>query len=94
MSVLKPYMKAINRDELFLSCNIHSAYSYAMKRAGITAAHFHDLRRTFATHLKDKGVPLHTMAKLLGHSSIAMTERYLATHDKILLDSVSKISFI
>jgi integrase len=94
INLLKPYLKAIKREQVFLSCDIRSAYNYAMKRAGIIDAHFHDLRRTFATHLKDKGIPIHTMTKLLGHSSIAMTERYLATHDKILLDSVAKISFI
>jgi len=41
---------------------------------------FHTLRHTYATWLAQKGVPLHTLAGLLGHKTIAMTQRY-AHHD-------------
>ncbi|GBC62951.1 site-specific integrase [Desulfonema ishimotonii] len=44
---------------------------------------FHTLRHTFASwHVQD-GIPLFTVAKLMGHSSTAMTERYshLAPND-------------
>jgi len=37
---------------------------------------FHTLRHTFASWLVQAGEPLYTVAKLLGHSTIAMTERY------------------
>ena len=37
---------------------------------------FHTLRHTFASWLVQKGVPLHTVAELMGHKSIAMTQRY------------------
>jgi integrase len=37
---------------------------------------FHDLRHTFATRLAMKGVDLATIAKLMGHHGIRMTERY------------------
>lgn len=36
----------------------------------------HILRHTFASHLAQAGVPLYTISKLLGHSSIRMTEIY------------------
>lgn len=36
----------------------------------------HDLRRTFATHLRDAGVPIEVTAALMGHSSITITARY------------------
>ncbi len=37
---------------------------------------FHTLRHTFASWLVSSGAPLHTVGKLLGHSSTAMTDRY------------------
>jgi len=37
---------------------------------------FHSLRHTFASWLVQQGEPLYTVQKLMGHASIAMTERY------------------
>ena len=37
---------------------------------------FHGLRHTYASWLVQNGIPLITVQKLLGHSSITMTERY------------------
>lgn len=37
---------------------------------------FHTLRHTFASWLVKRGHPLYTVAKLLGHKSITMTQRY------------------
>ncbi len=47
-----------------------------MKKAEIEDFCFHDLRHTFASHLVMAGVPLLTVAELLGHKSIDMTKRY------------------
>lgn len=37
---------------------------------------FHSLRHTFATWLTQSGVPIHEVQKLLGHSSVRVTEIY------------------
>ena len=37
---------------------------------------FHSLRHTFASWLVQMGKPLYTVSRLMGHSSIKMTERY------------------
>lgn len=37
---------------------------------------FHTTRHTFASWLVQRGVPLYTVAKLMGHSDIRMTQRY------------------
>ena len=47
---------------------------------GITDARqklvFHSLRHTFASWLVQRGTPIYEVAKLLGHSTVRMTERY------------------
>lgn len=45
-------------------------------RAGLRPLGWHLLRHTFASHLAMRGVPLHIVQKLLGHSTIGMTMRY------------------
>ncbi|MFI3270966.1 MAG: tyrosine-type recombinase/integrase [Pseudomonadota bacterium] len=37
---------------------------------------FHSLRHTYASWLAQRGVPLHTLAGLMGHKTVAMTQRY------------------
>ncbi len=37
---------------------------------------FHSLRHTFASWLAQKGVPLHSLAGLMGHKNTTMTQRY------------------
>lgn len=44
--------------------------------AGVPRGHPHLLRHTLATDLLSQGVSLQTVATLLGHSSIKMTERH------------------
>ncbi len=54
-------------DELGLNDNI------ADKRDKIV---FHSLRHTYASWLAQKGVPLHSLAGLMGHKTTTMTQRY------------------
>jgi integrase/recombinase XerD len=39
--------------------------------------HPHGFRHTFAVELEAAGTPVTTISKLLGHSSVAVTARYL-----------------
>jgi integrase len=51
----------------------------------------HDLRRTFATHLRDAGEPIEIVAELMGHSSTAVTARYYRSNPKKLRDASLKL---
>ncbi len=48
----------------------------ALKAAGITDFHFHDLRHTTASMLAAQGASLLEIADVLGHKTLAMVKRY------------------
>ena len=68
--------------------SLRAAYDETLAKAGITNFHFHDLRHTFATRLVQNGVDLYRVQKLLGHKSIAMTQRYAHHYPESLRSSV------
>lgn len=48
----------------------------ACRDAGVEDFSFHDLRHTYASHLRMKGADLDDIRRLLGHSDLRMTIRY------------------
>jgi integrase len=55
---------------------VKSGFRRAREAVGLPHVHFHDLRHSCASILISLGVDLYTVSKILGHSSIASTERY------------------
>jgi integrase len=89
-------IKRVNNNAtggLFNITSVKTAFNTAVRKAGIEKVRFHDLRRTFATHLRDAGVDITIICEILGHSSVKVTERYLYNSRQALLDSVKKIGF-
>lgn len=64
---------------------INKAFQKAAKEAGVKDATFHDLRRTFTCwRYREDKILLTTLSKLLGHHSVAVTEKsywFLMTND-------------
>lgn len=65
----------------------------AAKRAGFPRGrrNAHKLRSAFATSLLEEGVPISVVSRLLGHSKIQTTARYLACRDKDRRNAVAKL---
>jgi integrase/recombinase XerD len=61
------------------------------EQAGIKGASSHSGRRTFATTLGDKGVGIRVIQKLMGHSHIGTTARYIECSDTQLEQAVQLI---
>ena len=95
LNELNNYMQvnSIN-DCLFKTKRVKRSFKTALKKANIENFRFHDLRRTFATTLLYNDVNIKTIQNILGHSSIMMTERYLANDSKKELDAINKLCFI
>ncbi len=51
------------------------------KQAGLDDVRLHDLRHNFASQAVLNGVPLPTVARLLGHRQVSMTLRYAHVAD-------------
>ncbi|MEO5811997.1 MAG: site-specific integrase [Rhodanobacter sp.] len=76
IAILTQWKTQEPEGRLFKVFSIYKAWLQLMTDADIQDFHFHDLRHTFASKLVMAGVNLYVVSKLLGHSSIAMTERY------------------
>lgn len=76
---LKPWLKHIPLPINFEG--LKSGFRRAREAAGMPHVHFHDLRHSTASLLANAGEDLHTISKILGHSTTRMSERY--SHIKV-----------
>jgi integrase len=72
--------------------DIKIALKGAGKRSGVGHVHLHMLRHTFATRLRDRGVPLDRIKELLGHKSMAMVLRYAKARPEQLRDAIQALN--
>ncbi len=72
--------------------NIYPKIQIYYDRVNIKGADVHTLRRTFGSLLVQKGVSIFTVSKLLGHSSVIITENhYAALLESNLSEGVKKL---
>lgn len=78
----QPYFCVISRPTTgapLHSGQVRETLKELAERAGIEKrVHPHGLRHTYAAYLMDRGVPIHEIQAMLGHASLAVTERYVS----------------
>jgi len=91
-SLMKRFV-LINKEGNKIGNNFSRDFALTAKKSGI-ARHirFHDLRHTYATLFMINGGQLHTLKRILGHSTIKVTERYAHVADNYLSQSANIVS--
>jgi integrase len=70
---------------------IKRSFKTGCRRAGIDGLRFHDLRHTFASRLVRNGIDIGTVRKLLGHSTLLVTQRYVHSDEAMLRSAVGSL---
>ena len=70
--------------------DIKKSWASVCQAAGITDAHVHDLRHSFAATLASGGQSLPVIGALLGHTQAQTTQRYSHLVDEALRDATEK----
>ena len=86
--IFPPTAKAKKADCL----DLRQPWEAALKAAGITDFHWHDLRHTAASYLAMSGVSLVEIAKVLGHRTLAMVARYSHLSDGHIVSTGKKLA--
>ena len=70
-------------------------FKAGVRPAGLSEGlHFHSLRHTFASWLVQEGVSIYEVQKLIGHTSVAMTQIYSHLAPGGLFNAVNKLAVI
>lgn len=74
--------------------HMYRDFGLAQERAGFQRKiRFHDLRHTFASHFMMNGGNIYDLQKILGHSSLEMTQRYAHMSPDHLAQAIQIVSF-
>jgi len=104
--VLKRLLQKLKREQrgAFVFCDMEGApldahhlyrdFQIAQRKAHFDRLiRFHDLRHTFASHFMQNGGNIYDLQKILGHSSLEMTQRYAHMSPDHLAKAIEIVSF-
>ena len=70
-------LKGQGRGKPMTRAGLRDIFRYHSKRSGVEKANPHRFRHTFALDMVREGMPLPVLMRLMGHSTIEMTMRYV-----------------
>lgn len=76
---------------VFDRTNNRKLFAAGVASCGLENFHWHDLRHTHATWMRQAGAPLEIVARSLGHSTIQVTQRYAHVDDQEVKDALRKL---
>ena len=83
--------EASGPDKVYAWKHVQKAYEKARAGGRLEGLRLHDLRHTFATRLIQAGVDVFTVQKILGHSTITMSMRYVHSFEPEMRAAVEKL---
>jgi integrase len=96
--VLKILPRHIHSEHLFVNPvtgkpwnDIKKMFRRACKKAGLEGLWFHDLRRSFVTNARRRGVPESVIMKMTGHKTRSVFDRYNVVSEDDLHEAVKLI---
>ena len=79
----------VNSESLLLDCveskTVSEWFKNCCEHAQVMDFTFHCLRHTFAAYMLSRGVPIYKVSKIMGHSSVVVTEQHYGHLDKTVL---------
>lgn len=74
--------------------NVSYKWKKVLKDCNIPHKKFHSIRHTYASTLLKNGVDIQTVAELMGHSAIAITQIYLHSTSDQKYNAVNKLNYL
>ena len=74
--------------------NVAYAWKRILKECDIPHKKFHSIRHTYASMLLKNGVDIETVAELMGHSAVSITQIYLHSTSSQKQNAVDKLNYL
>ncbi|HEX7381081.1 MAG TPA: site-specific integrase, partial [Nevskiaceae bacterium] len=84
-------VQSIQLPLLVTDAVLRREWDAARKKLNLTHVHFHDLRHSFASWLIASGADLMYVREFLGHSTVAVTQRYAHLQTKHLREALNRV---
>lgn len=90
----KGYLFLDEQKNILKGKNVSAKWTKILKECKIPHKKFHTIRHTYGSLLLQKGVDIETVAELMGHSAITITQIYMHSTKEIKTKQVNKLNSI
>lgn len=90
----KGYLFLDEEGQILKGKNVSTKWTKILKECNIPHKKFHSIRHTYGSLLLQKGIDIETVAELMGHTAISITQIYLHSDIKVKSKAVNKLNNI